>query len=166
MSDTSVEATETAAETAPSDSKPETKPTETVDFWKAKAREQEKRAKENAEAAKRLSEIEEANKSEAQKAADRIAALEQEATAAKASALRFKIAAKFQVSDEDADLFLTGTDEDTLTKQAERLAQRTEEAGKPRTPKPNPDQGKKPGASAGQTNADLFASVVSDQLSN
>ena len=36
----------------------EPKPTETVEFWKAKAREQEKRAKDNAAAATRLAEIE------------------------------------------------------------------------------------------------------------
>lgn len=51
------------------------KPTETVDFWKQKAREQEKRAKENADAARRLAEIEEANKTAEQKAADKLAEL-------------------------------------------------------------------------------------------
>ena len=49
----------------------EPKPTETVDFWKQKAREQEKRAKENAAAAKRLAEVEESQKSEAERLADR-----------------------------------------------------------------------------------------------
>lgn len=44
--------------------------------WKAEARKWESRAKENSEAAKRLAEIEEASKSEAQKAADRLAAAE------------------------------------------------------------------------------------------
>lgn len=101
-------------------------------------------AKANADAAKRLAEIEEANKTEAQKQADRLATLERETQAAKAEALRFKIASKFQINDEDAELFLTGTDEDTLTKQAERLAQRNEEAGKPRAPKPDPNQGRTP----------------------
>lgn len=37
-------------------------------------------------------------------------------------ALASKIAAKHKISSEDADLFLTGADEDTLNAQAERLA--------------------------------------------
>lgn len=82
-------------------------------------------AKANADAAKRLAEIEEANKTEAQKTAEALAAAQRDAEKAAAEALRWKIAAKFQVSDEDAELFLTGTDEDTLTKQAQRLSERT-----------------------------------------
>lgn len=74
--------------------------------------------------AAKLDEIEQANKSEAQKLADAKAAAERERDAARAEALRLRIATKHGISDEDADLFLTGTDEATLTKQAERLAQR------------------------------------------
>ena len=44
--------------------------------WKAEARKWEQRAKENSEAAKRLAEIEEASKTEAQKQAERTAQLE------------------------------------------------------------------------------------------
>jgi hypothetical protein len=102
------------------------KPTETVEFWKQKAREQEKRAKDNATAAQRLAEIEDAQKSETQRSSERIQALEQEVAAARRDALRFKVASKYGIGDEDADLFLTGTDEDTLTRQAERLAARAD----------------------------------------
>ena len=98
--------------------------------WKAKAREWEKRAKANAGAATKLAEIEEASKSEAQKLADAKAAADQAAAEAKAEALRWRIAAKHQISDEDAELFLTGTDEDTLTKQAKRLTERDSERKK------------------------------------
>ena len=124
------EATETGAEATEQQAGNEPKPTETVDFWKAKAREQEKRAKENAQAAKRLSEIEEANKSEAEKSADRIRALEEQLATAERSSLRFKVASKYGIGDEDADLFLTGSDEETLMKQAERLAVRSDERKK------------------------------------
>lgn len=117
-----------AADQQQADNEP--KPTETVDFWKQKAREQEKRAKENATAAKRLAEIEEAQKSEAEKMADRIAQLEGEAEQARRDALRFKVASKYGIGDEDADLFLTGVDEETLTRQAERLAAREDERKK------------------------------------
>jgi hypothetical protein len=80
--------------------------------------------------AARLDELVAADKSEAEKAAERAAAAESERDAAKAEALRLRIAAKHGVSDDDADLFLTGTDEETLTRQAERLAQRTSDRKK------------------------------------
>jgi hypothetical protein len=92
--------------------------------WKAKAREWEKRAKANADAATRLTQIEESQKSETQKLADAKTAAEKAAAEAQADALRWRIAAKHQISDEDAELFLTGIDEETLTKQAKRLTER------------------------------------------
>lgn len=74
--------------------------------------------------AARLEEIEAANKSEIEKALEKAATAEQRAAQAEADALRWKVAAKHGISDEDAELFLTGTDEETLTKQAERLSER------------------------------------------
>lgn len=68
--------------------------------------------------------ITEANKSEIQKAADARVAVEKERDDARAEALRLRIAAKNHISDEDADLFLTGRDEETLNRQAARLADR------------------------------------------
>lgn len=76
--------------------------------------------------AARLDEIEQANKTEAQKATDRIAALEAELASATRSSARLKIATEHGITDaDDIDLFLTGTDEETLTRQAKRLADRT-----------------------------------------
>lgn len=112
--------------------------------------------------ASKLDEIEDAQKSEAEKAAERIALLEKEASTARAEALRFKVASKHGISDEDADLFLTGSDEETLTKQAERLAARYEDAGKPRPPKPDRNQGRQSGGST--STADQFAAAVGDLL--
>lgn len=112
--------------------------------------------------AARLDEIEEANKTEQQKLAERLAEAEKSAEQARTEALRFKIASKFGVTDEDADLFLTGSDEETLTKQAERLAARNEEAGKPRAPKPDPNQGRHTSGTA--STADLFAAAVEGQF--
>lgn len=74
--------------------------------------------------AAKLDQIEQANKSEADKFSERIASLETENTAIKSQALRSRIQAKFSVSDEDAELYLTGVDEALLTKQAEGLAAR------------------------------------------
>lgn len=59
----------------PTEPQPTPAPAQEPD-WKAEARKWEARAKENIEAARRLAEIEEANKSEAQKAAERLQALE------------------------------------------------------------------------------------------
>jgi hypothetical protein len=95
--------------------------------WKAKAREWEKRAKENKSAAEKLAEIEEANKSEVQKASDRLAAAERERDQARVEGLRFKVAVKHGISEEDAELFLTGSDEEALTRQAQRLTAREAE---------------------------------------
>jgi hypothetical protein len=103
---------------------PETAPEVEETDWKAEARKWEQRAKENKSAADRLAELEDANKSEIQKASDKATAAEKAAAEAKAEALRWKVAAKHGITEEDADLFLTGTDEETLTKQAQRLTER------------------------------------------
>lgn len=79
-----------------------------------------------------------ASKSEAEKANDRLAALERELENTKSSALRTRVAAEFGISTKpaddggpsDADLFLTASDEATLIKQAERLAGRVEDRKK------------------------------------
>lgn len=115
-------------------------------------------AKANADAAKRIAEIEEAKKTDEQKSADRLAALESEMQAAKADALRFKIAARFQVSDEDTDLFLTGTDEETLTKQAQRLTERVEERKKSGNVVPN--EGKTPNDPLTDGKREFLRSIV------
>lgn len=77
--------------------------------------------------AAKLDEIEQANLSELEKANGRITTAEKERDGAKAEALRLRIAVTHGISLEDADLFLTGTDEETLTAQAKRLADRAAE---------------------------------------
>jgi len=100
-------------------------------------------AKANAEAARKLQEIEDANKSELQKATDRLAAIERERDQARIDGLRFKVAVKHGISEEDAELFLTGSDEDSLTKQAKRLAER--EAARVATQEAEQEERKKRG---------------------
>lgn len=83
--------------------------------------------------AAKLDELELANQTEAEKQAKRLADLEAELNSTRTNELRLKIASKFGVSTEpgegdspsDAELFLTGSDEETLTNQAKRLAART-----------------------------------------
>lgn len=60
-------------------------------------------------------------------AEERIAALEAEVTASKHEALKRRVQAAHGISDDDAELFLTGSDEESLTAQAKRLAARESE---------------------------------------
>lgn len=60
--------------------------------WKALARKHEAKAKENADAAEKLAQSEEAEKTEVQKATDRAAAAEKSASQAEAKALRLEVA--------------------------------------------------------------------------
>ena len=152
MSEQTAEAT--ATETAATEEQTEQpKPSETVDFWKQKAREQEKRAKDNADAAKRLAEIEQSQKSEAEKTADRIKQLEAEAQTARQEALRFKVASKYGIDADRAELLLTGSDEDTMTRQAEAL--KAESDGRKKQGNRVPNEGTSPAAN--ESNDAVFA---------
>lgn len=68
----------------------------------------------------------------------------QEAAAkATTEALRLRLAARNGLSEEDAELFLVGTDEATLAAQAARVAalRGAQSPAQPRTPSPDPAQG-------------------------
>jgi hypothetical protein len=84
----------------------------------------------------KLDKIEAANLSDLERAQKEAADAKEAAAKATTEALRFRVAAQHGISDEDADLFLTGTDAETLTKQATRLKDRT-----PTAPKPDLSQG-------------------------
>lgn len=66
----------------------------------------------------------------AKTAEDRISELEKSVADANREALRRRVQAKHGISDEDADLFLTGGDETSLEAQAKRLAERETERKK------------------------------------
>lgn len=91
---------------------------------------------------------------EAQTLEERIVAMEQRTATAEADALRSRVAAEFSVSTKkgpkgepsDADLFLTGTDEATLTAQAQRLSGR--EADRKKQGNVAPKEGSTPDPSA------------------
>jgi hypothetical protein len=88
-----------------------------LEHWKAMARKNESRAKENAAAAKRLAEIEEANKTEAQRQAEQLQKLQQENDALRLANLKAQVAATKGVP---ADL-LSGSSEDELNAAADAL---------------------------------------------
>lgn len=146
---------------------PAAKEAETVD-WKAKAREWEKRAKTNADAALKLAAFEDAQKTEAQRWADAAEAAKAEAAEAKAETLRYRIATQYGINSDDAETFLTGTDEETVIKQAERLAVLSKSPDAPTTaPAPRPDlsQGARAGNSTTGDPAQDFARFITRQLS-
>jgi hypothetical protein len=78
-------------------------------------------AKANAEAAKRLAEIEESQKTEAQKAAERLTKAEQRAAEAEAKVLRREVALEHQLGKDDAALLDGLTDEAAMRALAARL---------------------------------------------
>lgn len=97
--------------------------------WKAEARKWEQRAKDNAAAASRLQQIEDASKSEAQRAAEAQAAAETRAAEAEARVLRREVAldpagdgTAAALSREDAALLDAITDEAAMRALAARLA--------------------------------------------
>jgi hypothetical protein len=107
----------------------------------AAEREARKAAEKQAEAFRaQLDEIKKSQMSDLEKAQAAAQELQAEAAKARSEALRWRIAAKHGISDEDAETFLTGADEATLTRQAERLAALATTAG-PATPKPDRTQG-------------------------
>lgn len=141
----------------------EPKPTDTVEYWKQKSRENEKRAKDNSTAATELAAMKAAQQTAEERLATERDAAKREADEARAETLRYKVATKYSINADDAETFLTGTDEDTLTKQAERLA----ELGKSdsTTPGPRPDLSQ--GARAGTSPVDpatVFGKFIKDQL--
>lgn len=105
-----------------SDSQPE----DTLADPGKKALSEERRRANNAEkAAKalqaRLDALEAEKLSKEEKAVKDAADAAERAARAEAEALRWRIAARHGISDEDAELFLTGSDQDTLSRQAERF---------------------------------------------
>lgn len=91
-----------------------------ADKWKAMARKHEQQAKENADAARRLAEIEEAQKTEAEKATERLTATEKRAAAAELKALRLEVALAKGVPS-DYQEFLTGDTLEELEAKADKL---------------------------------------------
>src|SRR5690606_16660079 len=77
--------------------------------------------------AAKLDEIEEANKSEAEKVAERLAKAERAAAEAEARALRREIALEHKLSKDDAALLDAVSDEDAMRRLAARLAEQAAE---------------------------------------
>lgn len=88
--------------------------------WKRLSRDNESRAKENATAAKRLAQIEEANKTAEQKAEERTRQAEQTASSAAAEAARLRVALSKGLPADLVDRLVGSTPEE-LAEDADRL---------------------------------------------
>lgn len=166
MSDQVFETTE--PENAPDDVAPVVKSDEEDEPLREpgkKALVAERKAREAAEKlateyAAKLRDIEKAQLSDLERA--QVAAREAQEAAAKATtdALRWRVAAQYGISAEDAETFLTGADEATISRQAERLAALTV------TPKPAPRPDMSQGAkgSGPTAPAEQFAAVIDSLL--
>ncbi|MFD8618267.1 hypothetical protein [Streptomyces sp. NPDC059513] len=122
-----------------------------VDHWKAEARKWEARAKDNGTATTELTKTTE----KLEKVSKELAEQKKATETAQAALTRYKVANKYGISDEHTELFLTGSDEETLEKQAKALSDRA-----PKTPKPDRAQGNRNGSGA-VTNAERFADTMS-----
>lgn len=120
----------------------EPKPTETVDYWKQRARQNEAQAKANADAAKRLKEIEDRDLSELQKAQRDRDELAAKYADLERNALRSTVALAKGLPPEVAAI-LSGSTEDELTAHADALLA-WKGAQAPSAPRPDPSQGPRP----------------------
>lgn len=117
-------------------------PEQTIEGLRAALAKANAEAKENRIKAKELDGLKQAQMTELEKAQAIAAESQQFAEQARAESLRLRIALKHGISDEDASVFLTASDEDGLTKQAERLAALSAaKSATPTTPKPDRTQG-------------------------
>ncbi|MEU3599887.1 hypothetical protein ABZ714_14345 [Streptomyces sp. NPDC006798] len=121
-----------------------------ADHWKAEARKWEARAKDNGTATAELTKTTE----KLEKVSKELAEQKKATETAQAALTRYKVASKYGISDELTELFLTGSDEETLEKQASALAERSV-----RTPKPDRAQGNRNGSGA-VTKVEQFTDVM------
>jgi hypothetical protein len=142
--------------------------------WRDLSRKNEAQAKKNADAARKLAEIDEASKTEAQKLTDRAAAAEQRATESEARYHRTLAAATYGLPPSLIDR-IAGATEEEINSSAEELAaeinQRVAEqvaaaaTGQPRTGGTRPVESLRPGAApAGNDRASTDANVLFRQL--
>jgi hypothetical protein len=100
--------------------KPETDLAAEVEKWKALSRKNEEQAKANAEAARRLAELEESQKTDQQKLADTNKALEDRARKAELESCRMRVAIRKGLTEAQVKRLL-GTTEEELEADADEL---------------------------------------------
>lgn len=168
MSETETPETAENAETSENPAEPETSQSESDEqlgesgkkalIDERKARKAAERSA--AELKKQLDETATAQMSDLERAQSEAKTAVERAEKAERDVLRYRIAAEHGISSADADLFLTGSDEETMSAQAVRY---TELNQAPTTPRPDPSQGAK-GTNQATSPADAFAAAFGGRI--
>lgn len=124
-----------------SGSQGETAPNGTEIDWKARAREWERRAKANADAAKKLTQIEEAQKTDEQRRTEQLDQALARATRAENDLARERVARRYGLDDELLP-FLTGDTDDELEARAKVIAERLGDRQTTESRRPDHSQGR------------------------
>lgn len=154
----------TETEVEAEETKPQGDGSETEIDWKSEARKWEKRAKEaNAlrEDAEKWREYEAAQKPAQERMVEDLASARAEAEAAKQTLLRYEIAAAKAIPAEAVKL-LTGSTKEDLEESADTLLSLIANQSKPKSPQPDPSQGKP--VQRGTSTANAFADAIGDLL--
>ena len=124
--------------------------TESLEEWKRNARKWEKLAKADAEAAAAWREYEAAQKPVQERLAEELAATKAEAAKAQQELLRLQIASQKGITG-DAARLLKGATQEELEAEADIILSmiQTAQANTPKTPTPDPSQGKPSSSTAG-----------------
>ncbi len=140
-------------------------PADEVAKWKALARKHEAQAKANAAAAKRLAEIEDANKTETQKLADAKAAADKAAAQAQAELARLRVAMRKGLTEAQAKRLVGETEEELEADADELLASFGQQkaagnGGEPTRPKERLRSGAAPDEEPEETDPRKLAAMV------
>jgi len=136
--------------------------------WKAMSRKHEAQAKANADAAKRLAELEEANKTESQKLADKATVAEKRAADAEAKATRYEVAAELGIQAKHLK-YLAGATREEIEESAKGILADFPEtyagsdkdaSGKPTRPKERLRSGAAPDEEPDETDPRKLAAMV------
>ena len=134
--------------------------------WKAMSRKHEADAKTNRDAAKKLAEMEEADKTELQKATDRATAAEKLAAGSEAKATRYEVAAEIGIQAKHLK-YLTGSTRDEIEESGKGILDDFPEAyaksdkdGKPTRPKERLRSGAAPDEEPDETDPRKLAAMV------
>jgi hypothetical protein len=120
MPDADTSGTDTQDPTTKPPASADKDPAAEVEKWKSLARKHEQQAKANADAAKRLAELEDQGKSEAEKLTTRLTEAEKRVASAEARALRLEVAASKGLSAAQAKR-LVGTTKEELEADADEI---------------------------------------------
>lgn len=150
--------TETVSETAPAEEEQprRVKPSETVDYWKQRSRENEEKAKANADAARELDRIRESQKTSEQRTAEALQAAERRAAEAESQLARLSVAVEKGLTPGQAKR-LIGNSREELEADAEDLLTELRLADPAAAPAPHarrPIESLRPGAAPAAPPAD------------